>query len=107
MASNLPGVMQYLDLLRDAAWAVGIPGIPETVVETRNALTGEVYAEADARLQRHEVKSKPYVKKTDVANKEESEADSTEAPDKGQGDAGDKDKANDADDKDGAEGEIS
>ena len=55
--------MQYLDLLRDAARAMALPAIPATVVETQNALTGEVYAKVDSRLQRHEVKSRVYEKK--------------------------------------------
>lgn len=65
--------MQYLDLLRDAADIKGVRRIPDTVVETQNALTGEVYAEVDAERQRNEVKSRPYEKKEKKA-KEDSKA---------------------------------
>lgn len=48
VASNLPGVMQFLDLVRDACFAFGLPDLPANVVETRNALIGEDYTVEDA-----------------------------------------------------------
>ncbi|KAK3711355.1 hypothetical protein LTR37_009735 [Vermiconidia calcicola] len=53
VASNLPGVMQYIDLTRDCCSAFGLPVLPATVVEEQNALTGEWYADDDARLQQN------------------------------------------------------
>lgn len=52
VVSNLPGVMQRLDLIRDTLFAFGLPDLPPNVVETRNSLTGEDYAAEDGRLQK-------------------------------------------------------
>ena len=55
VASNLPGVMQYLDLIRDAQVALGLRELDPTKVESNNCLTGEVYTEEDVRLQKKAV----------------------------------------------------
>ena len=60
VASNLPGVMQYLDLVRDAVFAFGLPELSPTVVEKRNGVTGEWYADDDDRMQKYAVASKKY-----------------------------------------------
>lgn len=50
VAENLPGVVQLIDLIRDAGLAFGLVDLEETIVETKNNLTNEVYADDDARL---------------------------------------------------------
>ena len=89
--------MQYFDLLRDAAWALGLPGIPDTVVETQNALTGEVYVEADSKLQKHEVKSRVYEKKPKVEKKNELQKSIAEISGDHESDAGDGDEPENGD----------
>lgn len=51
VADNLPEVMQYIDLVNDANFAFGLPDLPPMMIESRNALTGELYAAADAKNQ--------------------------------------------------------
>lgn len=53
MADNLPGVLQYLDLLRDAIFAFGLPQLPANQVEKVNASTGREYAGEDDRRNRN------------------------------------------------------
>ena len=60
VANNLPGVMQYLDLIRTATFAFSLPNLPPNVVEEQDALTGEEYAHEDARLQQRAVVSTEY-----------------------------------------------
>lgn len=60
VADNLPGVMQYLDLIRDACAVFGLPPIPANVVETHNAMTGKEYANEDDRRHKNDVASRPY-----------------------------------------------
>ncbi|KAK3711521.1 hypothetical protein LTR37_009512 [Vermiconidia calcicola] len=60
VASNLPGVMQYIDLIRDCCFAFGLADLPDTAVEERNTLTGERYADEDARLQKNETSWRKY-----------------------------------------------
>lgn len=50
VADNLPGMMQYLDLIRDAITAFGLPELSLNVIESENALTHDAYAGDDARL---------------------------------------------------------
>lgn len=47
VADNLPGVMQYLDLVRDAVYAFGLPELPANVVHHENRSTGRSYAAED------------------------------------------------------------
>ena len=49
VANNLPGVMQYLDLVRDASFACGLPSLPKNVIEKENSLTRQAYAQEDAK----------------------------------------------------------
>lgn len=49
VAENLPGVMQYLDLVDDANIAFGLAALPARIVITKNSLTGEIYADEDAK----------------------------------------------------------
>lgn len=60
VASNLPGVMQYLDLVRDCTFALGLPDIPDNVVEETNPLTGENYVVEDKRLNKTDQLSRKY-----------------------------------------------
>lgn len=53
VASNLPGVMQYLDLVRDAAAAFGLSELPPNSIETNIDITPEIYTVADAENHRH------------------------------------------------------
>ena len=60
VADNLPGVMQYLDLVRDAAFAFGLLDLPAKAIETKNRLTGEYYASEDAKQHRKDLPSSKY-----------------------------------------------
>lgn len=54
VANNLPGYMQYLDLVRDAQWTLGIlPELPPNVVETEIAMIQEKYKATDDKEQRY------------------------------------------------------
>jgi hypothetical protein len=54
VANNLPGYMQYLDLVRDAQWALGIlHELPPNVVETEIAMIKENYKATDDKEQRY------------------------------------------------------
>lgn len=50
VADNLPGVMQYLDLVRDSGAVFGLPDLPDNVVDTHNEVTRDRYAEDDYRM---------------------------------------------------------
>lgn len=52
VANNLPGVMQYLDLIRDAIAVFDLRPLPANLVEKHNPLTMQDYADDDARLNR-------------------------------------------------------
>lgn len=60
VASNQPEVMQYLDLVRDAASVFGLPVLPDNVVQWVNPITREDYVSADDKLQRNEVPSRQF-----------------------------------------------
>ena len=60
VADNLLGVMQYLDLVRDAAFAFGLLDLPAKAIETKNRLTGEYYASEDAKQHRKDLPSSKY-----------------------------------------------
>ncbi|EMC94798.1 hypothetical protein BAUCODRAFT_25913 [Baudoinia panamericana UAMH 10762] len=60
VANNLPGVMQYLDLVRTACTAFGLPALPPNKVHRSNPTTDHWYADEDAKQHRNHVSSKPY-----------------------------------------------
>lgn len=60
VANNLPGVMQYLDLVRDAGYAFGLPDLPENKVDGKDELTGRDYADEDNKLSRNGSLAYPY-----------------------------------------------
>ncbi|KAK5128712.1 hypothetical protein LTR85_000045 [Meristemomyces frigidus] len=62
VANNLPGVMQYLDLVRDACAAFSLPTLPSNSLATRNDLTDKQYADDDAKHNKKDVASKWYDK---------------------------------------------
>lgn len=53
VADNLPEVMQYLDLVRDACEALGVTMIPDNVIAHKDPLTKLKYEEDDATMQKH------------------------------------------------------
>lgn len=55
VANNLPGVMQYLDLVRDAGSVFGLEQLPRNQLEMFNEMTRQDYAQEDARLNRNAV----------------------------------------------------
>lgn len=62
MTDNLPGYMQYLDLIRDCISAFSLPALPDNVVETAHVFQGTMsqsyaYAEVDNKWQREVVNS--------------------------------------------------
>ncbi|KAH9845936.1 hypothetical protein Tdes44962_MAKER00147 [Teratosphaeria destructans] len=60
VANNLPDVMQFLDLVRDACDAFGLAQLPDNVVHTLTALSTDEYEAMDIRRhQKHEA-SKAY-----------------------------------------------
>lgn len=62
VANNLPGVMQYLDLVRDAASVFGLERLPRNRLEMFNEMTKQNYAQEDARMNRHAITSEPFDK---------------------------------------------
>ncbi|KAF2773675.1 hypothetical protein EJ03DRAFT_347646 [Teratosphaeria nubilosa] len=60
VANNLPDVMQYLDLVRDACDAFGLAQLPDNVVHTQNALSDDKYEAMDNKCQRTAMASKAY-----------------------------------------------
>ncbi|KAK4550735.1 hypothetical protein LTR36_000314 [Oleoguttula mirabilis] len=60
VADNLPGVFQYLDLVRDACAVFKLPPIPANIVQTHNEPTGRTYAEEDAKQHKGHVASHSY-----------------------------------------------
>ena len=52
VASNLPGYMQYLDLIREPQLAFGLSVLPPNTVETHIEMVPEMYKETDNREQR-------------------------------------------------------
>ena len=63
VASNLPGVMQYLDLVRDAATAFSLPELPPNDIETSIDMVQENYTEADAKNHRNSTSWYPFDEK--------------------------------------------
>ncbi|KAK3673131.1 hypothetical protein LTR78_006971 [Recurvomyces mirabilis] len=53
---------QYLDLVRDAGAAFGLPPLPANVVRTHNITTGRAYEAEDRRHNRNGVKGTKYDK---------------------------------------------
>lgn len=53
VASNLPGYMQYLDLIRDAQYAFRLPELPPNVIEKKSEIVDEIYRKTDNREQRN------------------------------------------------------
>lgn len=60
VAANLPEVFQYLDLVRDAGSAFGLPALPDNVVEHFNPYVPEYYVGKDIQRQKNAVPSKEY-----------------------------------------------
>lgn len=65
MADNLPGYMQYLDLIRDCISLFSLEQLPDNVIEKQHDFgsVGNIcyaYAAEDNRLHKKEVKSKKY-----------------------------------------------
>jgi hypothetical protein len=52
VASNLPGYMQYLHIVRAAQWAFGLPELPPNTVETHVEMMPEDYKDTDDKEQR-------------------------------------------------------
>lgn len=77
VANNLPGCMQYIDLVRDCIEVFkdhGLPRLPTTIVEEQHAfhipgLLDYRYADVDAKEQRYERLSTPWSKEVQDAKR--------------------------------------